>query len=149
MSKTFDDHLANIQGWMEDTAETAGTLDGQDPTTERYWCTLGITDPLIEKTFQTYFDRTDLGAQYSTDYATGSDAGPPTAFLQMDSDLLFTLQKCFTLRYRGRLMNYRDDCSQKKYHTYSALTLGAAKYTHTKLVAAQTQSQTPSTIQTA
>ena len=117
-----DEEAVSVQDWMHNTA------DAQTSTTQnRGQCTLNLTG-LAEADLKKYFDRSALGELYASEYDKQTTAGKPFGFFQMESDLIYSMHKCFAARHRGRLMVYRDDCSQKKYHTYSALSLGLAKY---------------------
>jgi len=115
-----------IQDWMTVTAKAQSTT-----TTNRPWCTLKL-DKLIEASMDKYFDRSALGALYQKEYNKKTEAGKPFAWLQLESDLIFSLHRCMAARHRGRLMTYRDDCSQKTYHVFSAISQGIGKYSTLK-----------------
>lgn len=123
----YEEHIAKVQEWLEKTASANAELSG-----ERDWCILDIDTSITEEKLSDYFDRADLGKKYAEEYGKNTDAGQPFAYLQTDSDLIFSLHKCFAARHRGRLMNYRDDCAQKNYHTYSAISMGLAGYQSAK-----------------
>jgi len=126
-----------IQDWMTVTAKAQST------TTEiRRWCTLKL-DKLTEASMDKYFDRSALGALYQKEYDKKTEEGIPFAWLQMESDLIFSLHRCMAARHRGRLMTYRDDCSQKNYHTFNAVSQGLGKYSMLKQMT-EKNLQTPS-----
>lgn len=131
-----DPESVGVQTWLVNTAAAAAGGD-----TPRGWCQLDLTG-LSEGDLAKYFDRTKLGAEYKKQYGIGGYAGKPFAHLQMESDLIYGMHKGFAARYRGRLATYRDDCAQKRYHVFSAISLGIAKFTSAKLAAEKTAART-------
>lgn len=131
----FDDFATDVQDWMENVSSSI-----VDPLAPRDWCTLELDKSITEATLQDYFDRTLINTQFQTEYDKSSDEGTQFAFLQMEADLIFSIHRCFATRYRGRLMSYRDEASQKNYHTHSAITIGLAKYQSIKQAADQSTS---------
>ena len=123
----FEDFVKKVQVWLENTAIASANPDGL-----RDWCLLGMEKSLTEENLKEFFTREELGKKFATEYKKATDAGPPFAFLQMESDLIYSMHKCFAARHRGRLMSYRDDCVQKNYRVHNALSLGGAKYARTK-----------------
>jgi hypothetical protein len=114
-------HITQLQDWLDNTAEANSTL-----STSRNWCTLDLTG-FTEQELQKTFDRAELGKAYKAEKAKTSGRAP-FALWQLESDLILGLHKCMAARHRGRLMMYRDDCAQKKYHTFSAISLGLGKH---------------------
>ena len=125
-STTKTTNPETIQDWMTATAKAQSTT-----TETRPWCTLRL-ESLTESAMDKYFDRSALGALYQKEYDKKTEAGTPFAWLQLESDLIFSLNRCMAARHRGRLMTYRDDCSQKMYHVFSAISLGIGKYSMLK-----------------
>ena len=127
----FADFADELITWMQSAAEA-----NSEGKTDRPWCTLKLPG-IDEEAFTAYFNRAMLGQKYIEAYHQASSSSKPYAFLQMESDLIYAMHKCFAARHRGRLMTYRDACSQQKYHTLSAIGLGLSKYTHSKDLAEQ------------
>ena len=100
------------------------------------WLTLDLT-ALTQDTLRKYFDRSALNDTYAKEVAKKSSAGSPIAYLQNDSDLIFSFHKSMVARHKGRLGYYRDSQSQKSFHVYSALSLGIIKYNKDKELAEQ------------
>jgi hypothetical protein len=123
----FEDYLTKVQAWLDAVA-----LSCTDIAKNRDWCMLDMTKAPIEANLTAYFDRTKIADKYTEEYNKDTDAGPPYAFLQMESDLIYSMHKCFATRHRGRLMSYRDDCVQKNYRVNNALSLGGAKFAQVK-----------------
>ena len=123
---SFAEHITQIQSWLTETSRSNAELSNI-----RKWCTLELADT-TQEALREYFDRSDVNNEYAAEYEKGSDEGTPYAFLQNEADLIYSLHKSMVARHKGRLMHYRDDCSQKNYRTYSALSIGLAKYLATK-----------------
>lgn len=119
----YKTHIEKLKEWLEQATKANAEL-----SEDRTWCILGIDKALTRDTLKKYFDRSDLGKKYLEEYEKNTDSGKPFAFLQTDSDLIFSLHKCFAMRHCSRMMSYRDDCAQKNYHTYSAISNGLASY---------------------
>lgn len=122
----FSEHLVQLQHWLTDTATSNAEL-----SIERRWCTLEL-EGTTQASLREYFDRSAANAEYATEFTKTAESTVPYAFLQNESDLIYSLHKSMVARHKGRLMHYRDDCSQKSHRTYTALSLGLAKYLGTK-----------------
>lgn len=122
---SFSDYVLQIQTWLTKVSQSNAEL-----STERPWCTLDIEDT-TQAGLRDYFDRTDLSEEFVSAHEDESKSTPYT-FLQNESDLVYSLHKCMVARHKGRLMHYRDDCSQKDVRVYSAISIGLAKYLGTK-----------------
>ena len=121
---TIQPFIEQIQSWMESSASAI------ELQSDRAWCTMDITDPLVPATFAKVFDQTPLNRAYVTESV--KDFNDVTkadfALYQLEADLLFSMQKAFTFRHRGRLATYRDSAAQSNYMTYGALSVGAGKH---------------------
>jgi hypothetical protein len=118
----FPTLVDKIQTWMEATGKANVGL-----STERSWCILGIED-LTQEGLREYFDRSELNQKFTEEFQNTEATGTPYTLLQTESDLIYSLHKSMAARHKGRLMSYRDDCSQKQQRTYSAISLGLIKY---------------------
>lgn len=125
----FSDHLLAIQGWLTQTTSSNAELSN-----ERRWCTLELEDT-TQEALREYFDRTEANDEFASEFSKAEETGVPYAFLQNESDLIYSLHKSMVARHKGRMTHYRDDCSQKNYRVYSALSIGLAKYLGTKAAA--------------
>ena len=117
----IETQITKLQKWLDETATANSAL-----SSERNWCTIELKS-LTEEGLKDAFDRSDLGKAYVAERDKTSGRAPFSLY-QLESDLILGVHKCFAARHRGRLMTYRDDCSQKKYHTYSSISLGLGKH---------------------
>jgi len=135
----YTDHLADIITWIQDTsASMTATGNSQPDPTARDWCLLKLTsvDPAV---ITSYFDNTDINAQYLAEYkqVTGTHilTNNPVAYMQYESDCLYGLQKSFIFRHTSRMASYRDDCEQKDIRLHNLLQYTSAKFNHLKKTA--------------
>ena len=127
---TYTDHIEDIQTWLSDTAGQAVTSPEN-----RDWCTLDISDTLNSENIENYFDNTDVNDDYSDEFKKGVITNIPIAFNQLESDHIQALAKIFIYRHQPRLKFYRDDCENKNYRTFNALSLSMAKLDFMKSLA--------------
>ena len=132
VGNTSNAESEGVVHWLNNTATA-----NEDINKQRDWCTLDLTG-LTAKDLAVYFDRSKINDKYKEEFDKKSKAGNPFAFLQRDSDLIYSMHRCFVTRHRGRLMSYRDDSTQKKYHTLYALSLANVKYATMKTAAEKT-----------
>ena len=126
---TYPDHIGGLITWLEATAQFM-----YNEPAARAWCTLDLPGLSVTE-IQDYFARTDVNSQFEKEYKLRKLTNNPVAFLQQDSDGLFSLQKGYLIRHQPRLSNYRDDCEQKDVRIYNALNLAKAKLQHMKDIA--------------
>ncbi len=119
--KETQDYIVKLQEWMLNSRNSITELSNN-----RNWCILGIEDSLLEKTLKEYFTRGELAKQYKDIVEKGEPSNDMIAFLQLESDIIFGLHRCFAVRHRSRLSSYRDDSAQKEYHIPGALDLAMA-----------------------
>lgn len=112
-----------FKDWLSNTYEATTNL-----STQRSWCLLGFKDKFTQENISKYFDRKNLNDLYKTRYNEGSAAKKePYAYLQAEISLIANFHKAFVIRHKTRLQSYRDDCVQKRYNTYSAISIGEGK----------------------
>ena len=129
--------IEQLQSWME---SNANAIELQSP---RVWCTMDITDPLVPATFAKVFDQTDLNKAYTEESSKsfGDATIADFALYQLEADLLYSMQKSFTFRHRGRLATYRDSAAQSNYMTYGAISIGTGKHVGFKAAVASSNQQ--------
>lgn len=112
--------LTQLQDW----SLTAATRRGDRP-----WCTFGLDGAPTQEAVAKLFNRDDLVKKYKDRY---NDRDPqskqPHSYLQVEIGLLYGMHKAFVSRHKTRLQCYRDDSSQKAYHTRRAVTKAWKKF---------------------
>ena len=130
--KTYKEHLDDIIVWMQTIPIANASTNGNPAHPEnRDWCTLDLTD-LQPGTITAYFDNSDVNATYATEYNLGVLTNNPVAYLQLESDARYSLQKAFIMRHESRMDLYRHDCEQKDVRLYNLLNHATAKLEHLK-----------------
>lgn len=134
MSNEYKTHVDSIIDWLEQTAKTASsTVNASVNPSARSWCTLGLPN-LDPATIRTHFDTNApnniFQEEYDTVSANGVLTNVPVAYLQMEADAIYALQKSFSLRHSSRLQCYRNDCEQKDVRVHNALHFTTAKLQH-------------------
>lgn len=110
---TGEESIKLLQDWL---------LEAGTKRSDRPWCLFGVEDPVDRLEVTNRFDRSDLFQQHAERY---QEADPirkkPHSFLQVECHLLYGIHKAFVARHKTRLQAYRDDASQKVYHTRRAI----------------------------
>jgi hypothetical protein len=77
---------------------------------------------LKQKDLRTYVDRQGLNAEFVSRYKVEEvKRRKGISALKVEIAALYSFSKCFVQRYRGRMMWYKDDLSQKKGRTNHAI----------------------------
>ena len=135
-NKSYTAHVADLIGWILGVAKSVSSGPGSNANpTARKWCVLGL--PAVDPaSVGAYFDNSDVNAQYKAEYdrvtATNQLTNVPVAYLQQESDALYSLEKSFIARHTSRMQCYRDDCEQKNIRIHNLLQYTTAKYEHYK-----------------
>lgn len=96
--------------------------------TTRPWCLFGLTGPVTGEKLRELFDRSDLEKKYA-DRVNEKDPQKKRqhSYVQTEISLVYGIHKAMAARHRSRLQLYRDDASQKAYHTRRAVQAGQTK----------------------
>ena len=113
---------------LQDWSLKAATL-----RVERPWCMFGLDTQATPAAIAALFDRSVLVKEYIARY---NELAPkkkkPHSYLQSEINLLYGMHKAFVARHRTRLETYRDDASQKGYHTRRTVTRAMSKFSTTQ-----------------
>jgi hypothetical protein len=115
---TVSEYIEKFEDWQQTVVDSLSK--------DRKWCTLDV-EKLDKESVDTAFNTDEQEEAYLKGIENG-EKQEPYAFLQLDSDVIFSFHKCFTMRHKTRLQNYRDDLSNKDTRVKMALRLGKAKY---------------------
>jgi hypothetical protein len=108
----FKKLVTKFETWMEkiSTARLGNDVQG------RSWFAKSIeyTNSFKLTDLRNITDREDLNSEYSSKY-DGKDAKSKKGIsaIKVEISALYSFQKCFVQRYKGRMHYYRDDLSQK------------------------------------
>jgi hypothetical protein len=121
---TFKKLLNILVPWFE-KAIPANRLEKNDAP-GRVWMlqNLGYDKTLTLADLKEYTDRSNLNSQYVGRY---NNKDPKSmkgiSALSAEVSKLYSFNKCFVARYKGRLHHYRDDLSQKGSRNMAAVGL--------------------------
>jgi len=105
------------------------SLDAAVKREVREWCLLGLDEPITQSSIAKLFDSSEVAEEYARRYVEKDPLKKrPHSFLQIEAHLIYGLRKAFTARHRTRLQHYRDDASQKAFHTRRTLMNAYAKF---------------------
>ena len=95
---------------------------------DRPWCLFGLVGPVTSAKLRELFDRTQLQKTYADRF---NEKDPQRkrqhSYVQTEIGLVYGVHKAMAARHRSRLQLYRDDSSQKAYHTRRAVQAGMVK----------------------
>lgn len=104
------------------------SLEAGTKRVERPWCLFGLTAAFNQENIAKLFDRSEIGKEYQKRYVEiDPHKKKPHSFLQIEAHLIYGAHKAFVARHKTRLQHYRDDASQKAYHTRRAVTKAFGK----------------------
>jgi len=111
--KKLSDLLGSISGWLTSYIPYA-RLSNDRPG--RVWFTQGIeyTGTFKLKDLRAVTDRGELNSEYVERYKnTSPKSRKGVSALKVEISALYSFNKCFVQRYKGRMHFYRDDLIQK------------------------------------
>jgi hypothetical protein len=114
MIKKLTELLDKIAPWFESIIPETRVL--LNDSAGRRWIlkTLGYDKSFKLEDLRTFVDRNDLNNEYVSRYKEESvKARKGISALKSEISALYSFDKCFIQRYKGRLHFYRDDLSQK------------------------------------
>jgi hypothetical protein len=114
MIKKFGELLKKFEVWMQ-TEIPVGRVSENDAT-GRTWFLSSVeyTKTLKLKDLREFTDRSDLNKEFVKRYLnTEVKSAKGISALKVEISALYSFNKCFVQRYKGRLHYYRDDLSQK------------------------------------
>lgn len=106
--------LSKISPWIQDTVPKARTE--KNDTDGRTWFlkSAEYTDKLKLDDLRSFTDRADLNDQYVSRYKQKDpQSRKGISAVKVEISALYSFNKSFVQRYKGRLHYYRDDLSQK------------------------------------
>lgn len=114
MIEDLDSLLKILAAWLEvsipDGRVKTKDTEGRDwfLRAAKYDKTLKLSD------LKNYTDRTALNTEYASRYKqTSTQSKKGVSALKVEISALYSFNKCFVQRYKGRMHFYRDDLSQK------------------------------------
>jgi hypothetical protein len=107
--KELNDTLAK---WFEDKIPDARL---SNDTEGREWITKAVeySDKFTLEDLQKATDREQLNSEYIKRYKETKPERKGISALKVEVSALYSFNKCFVQRYKGRMHFYRDDLSQK------------------------------------
>jgi hypothetical protein len=114
MIKTLSQLLKKFEVWMQ-TEIPVGRV-AQNDATGRTWFlgSIEYDKTLKLEDLREYTDRSKLNEEYVKRYLnTSVKAAKGISALKVEISALYSFNKCFVQRYKGRMHYYRDDLSQK------------------------------------
>lgn len=114
MIKKFGELLKKFEVWMQ-TEIPVGRVAENDAT-GRTWFLSSIeyTKTLKLQDLREFTDRSDLNREFVQRYLNADvKSAKGISALKVEISALYSFNKCFVQRYKGRLHYYRDDLSQK------------------------------------
>lgn len=105
--------LKKIKTWFEEKIpqkRLKNDLEGRS-----WFCkTIGYSDKFKLENLKKVTDRENLNNLYRSRFQVKTVKGRKgISAIKMEISMLYSFQKCFTQRYKGRMHFYRDDLSQK------------------------------------
>jgi len=114
MIKKFHELLKKFEVWMQTEIPTGRV--SQNDATGRSWFLTSVKykDTLKLEDLRGYTDRSELNSKFKERYLkTDVKSAKGMSALKVEISCLYSFNKCFVQRYKGRLHYYRDDLSQK------------------------------------
>lgn len=114
MIKKFGELLKKFEVWMQ-TEIPVGRVAENDAT-GRTWFLSSVeyTKTLKLQDLREFTDRSDLNREFVQRYLNADvKSAKGISALKVEISALYSFNKCFVQRYKGRLHYYRDDLSQK------------------------------------
>jgi hypothetical protein len=114
MITKFHKLLKKFGAWMQTDIPT-GRVEENDAT-GRTWFLSSVEykDTLKLKDLRGYTDRKSLNEEFTKRYLeTDVQKAQGISALKVEIGALYSFNKCFVQRYKGRMHYYRDDLSQK------------------------------------
>ena len=114
MISKFHKLLKKFGAWMQTDIPT-GRVEENDAT-GRTWFLSSVEykDTLKLKDLRGYTDRKSLNEEFTRRYLeTDVQKAQGISALKVEISALYSFNKCFVQRYKGRMHYYRDDLSQK------------------------------------
>jgi hypothetical protein len=110
--KTLEELNKDLAKWFEDKIPDARL---SNDTEGREWVTkaLNYSDPFKLENLQKATDRSKLNQEYKERYKDTQPERKGISALKVEISALYSFNKCFVQRYKGRIHFYRDDLSQK------------------------------------
>jgi len=114
MIKDLDALLKILAEWME-VSIPDGRIKTKDSAGRDWFLRAAKYDKTLKlEDLKNYTDREDLNTEYSSRYAQTATKGKKgVSALKVEISALYSFNKCFVQRYKGRMHFYRDDLSQK------------------------------------
>ena len=114
MIKKFGELLKKFEVWMQ-TEIPVGRVAENDAT-GRTWFLSSVeyAKTLKLQDLREFTDRSDLNREFVQRYLNADvKSAKGISALKVEISALYSFNKCFVQRYKGRLHYYRDDLSQK------------------------------------
>ena len=114
MIKKLHDLFKKFETWMQTEIPT-GRVTENDATGRSWFLTSIEYDKTLKlKDLREYTDRSQLNSQFKQRYKNDDvKSAKGVSSLKVEISGLYSFNKCFVQRYKGRLHYYRDDLSQK------------------------------------
>lgn len=114
MITSFHELLKKFGVWMQTEIPTGRV--GENDATGRTWFLTSVEykDTLKLKDLRSYTDRSKLNSDFKERYLNKEiKSAKGISALKVEISALYSFNKCFVQRYKGRMHYYRDDLSQK------------------------------------
>lgn len=114
MIKKFHDLLKKFEAWMQ--VKIPDNRVKENDASGRSWFLTSVEydKSLKLKDLREFTDRSDLNTQFKERYLKPDvKSAKGVSALKVEISALYSFNKCFVQRYKGRMHYYRDDLSQK------------------------------------
>ena len=114
MVNTLKELLDKLKVWFEKDIPSA-RIDEKD-SKGRKWIlkALDYSDPLTLEKLKEFTDRSNLNSEFKERFKEKDpQSRKGISALKVEISALYSFNKCFVQRYKGRMHYYRDDLSQK------------------------------------
>ena len=114
MITTLSKLLTKFEAWMQTEIPTV-RVEKNDATGRKWFlASVEYKDSLKLEDLRDFTDRTELNEKFTDRYKNEDvKSAKGVSALKVEISALYSFNKCFVQRYKGRLHYYRDDLSQK------------------------------------
>jgi hypothetical protein len=127
--KELKDLIEDFKKWAEQQVPTARLANDEGPARPWYCKTTGYDKSFKLADLKKETNREDLNTKYIERFAEiDPKSRKGISALKTEISLLYSYQKCFTQRYKGRMHFYRDDLAQKGKRTGHAYGRGSKRF---------------------
>jgi hypothetical protein len=121
MITELKDLIQKLANWIEIAIPQARTLTKDAEGRDWFLRSVGYDKKLILEDLRNFTDRSNLNKQYDDRFKdTNLKSRKGISALKVEISALYSFNKCFVQRYKGRMHYYRDDLSQKGARTMCA-----------------------------